>query len=46
MDERTLSRLAIFFGLVGTLAAFALISGGTLPLVINVVAVLVTVGLL
>ena len=46
MDERTLSRLAIFFGLVATLAAFASISGGMVPLVITIAAGLVTIGLL
>jgi len=46
MDERTLNRLAIFFGLVATLAAFASISGGLIPLLITIAAGLVTIGLL
>lgn len=46
MDERTRSRLAIFFGLIGTLAAFASISGGLVPLIITIVALLVAIGLL
>lgn len=37
MDERTLSRLATPFGLVGTLGAFASISGRTVPLMIAAV---------
>jgi|AntDeeMinimDraft_5_1070356.scaffolds.fasta_scaffold165204_2 hypothetical protein len=46
MDERTRSRLAILFGLIGTLSAFASISGGLVPLVITIVALLVAIGLL
>ena len=46
MNERTRSRLAIFFGLIGTLGAFASISGALAPLVITIVALLVAIGLL
>ena len=46
MNERTRSRLAIFFGFVGTLAMFASISGEIVPLVIAAAALLVAIGLL